>query len=196
MEKPCKTCLKVKPLVCYGKHKSMADGLRKSCKECRIVERKQYRDTNKEVISEYGKKYYIEHKEYITTKRRDYEYRRYYTDIQFYLHSCMSARLRSGIKNKSKSTQLYIGCSYDFLTSYLETLFEEGMNWDNRGSMWEIDHIIPVSAWDLTNDFESKCCWNYRNLKPLFKSENRRKSNKFSVEDKEIFIHLMKTMSE
>lgn len=196
MEKQCKTCLTIKPIHSYGKHTSMADGLRKSCKDCRVIERKEYREANKSKIHEYGKQYYTSKKDIITIKKRLYEHKRYYTDLQFYLHSCISARLRAGIQNKSKTTQEYIGCSYEFLTTYLESLFEDGMDWNNRASLWEIDHIIPVSSWDLTNPFENMCCWNYRNLRPLSKSLNREKSNKFSMEDKESYVNTMKTMCE
>ena len=188
MHKVCKTCAIDKPLSSYGKHKTMSDGLRKSCKDCRTVERKEYRNKYKLDICEYNKRYYITNKDTIKIKRRLYEHERYYNDIQFYLHSCLSSRLRSGLKYKSKTTVSYIGCSYEFITNYLHSLFEEGMTWENRGSLWEIDHIIPVSAWDMANELEVLCCWNYRNLQPLWKSINRSKSNQYSIEDKLLFM--------
>ncbi len=51
------------------------------------------------------------------------------------------------------------------------------MNFKNYGE-WEIDHIIPVSSFDFSikqNIFE---CFNFRNLQPLWKIENRAKYNK------------------
>ena len=35
------------------------------------------------------------------------------------------------------------------LMSYLESLFETGMNWSNRGNeegCWEVDHIMPLQG--------------------------------------------------
>lgn len=196
MEKICKTCLIIKSTECYGKHKSMADGLRKSCKECRKLEKTEYRTTNGDKISECGKLYYLNNKDTIVQKRRIYEKNKYNNDNDFYLHSCMSARIRIGLKTKSKNTKEYIGCSFEFLSKYIQSLFEDGMSWDNKGTVWEIDHIIPVSAWDLTNDFENKCCWNYRNLRPLWKYDNRKKSNKYNPDDKSSFMIKMRNETQ
>ena len=51
------------------------------------------------------------------------------------------------------------------------------MSWDNYGQ-WEIDHRIPISSFDLTNEAEIKECWALSNLQPIWKIENRLKSNK------------------
>jgi hypothetical protein len=53
----------------------------------------------------------------------------------------------------------------------------EDMSFDNYGN-WEIDHIIPVSSFDLSNENELRKCFNYNNTQPLWKNENRSKSNK------------------
>jgi hypothetical protein len=60
----------------------------------------------------------------------------------------------------------------------LESKFIENMSWDNYGKVWHIDHIIPCSSWDFSNEFENKHCWNYRNLQPLGSSENQSKKDK------------------
>ena len=31
---------------------------------------------------------------------------------------------------------------------------------------WEVDHIIPISSFDLTNMDQIKKCFNYSNLQP------------------------------
>ena len=41
------------------------------------------------------------------------------------------------------------------------------MNWDNYGSYWSIDHIIPVCKFDLTNENEKMRCWNWTNMMPV-----------------------------
>jgi len=70
-----------------------------------------------------------------------------------------------------------LGCSPDEYEAYLKSLFREDMSFDNYGN-WEIDHIIPVSSFDLSNENELRKCFNYNNTQPLWKNENRSKSNK------------------
>ena len=52
------------------------------------------------------------------------------------------------------------------------------MNFDNYG-VWEIDHIKPVASYDLNNNNEIIQCFNYKNLQPLWKDENIKKSDKY-----------------
>jgi hypothetical protein len=57
----------------------------------------------------------------------------------------------------------------------MESLFKEGMTWDNHGE-WHIDHIIPISS-GKTEDEVVKLC-HYTNLQPLWKTENLLKGDK------------------
>ena len=55
------------------------------------------------------------------------------------------------------------------------------MSWDNYGkgnnnNTWHIDHIIPISS--ATSLEEIKKLNHYTNLKPMWCSDNIRKSNK------------------
>lgn len=45
---------------------------------------------------------------------------------------------------------------------------------------WEIDHIIPVAAFDIetVDSHDFKRCWALANLQPLWKHENRAKNAK------------------
>ena len=70
-----------------------------------------------------------------------------------------------------------MGCDSYYFKEYIEKLFIDGMNWENYGE-WEIDHIIPLSKFNLDNNDELKKCCNYKNLQPLFISDNRKKGSK------------------
>lgn len=61
------------------------------------------------------------------------------------------------------------------LKEHLESQFDENMNWDNYGSYWEIDHIIPQNLFNITTveDKEFQICWSLKNLRPLEKIANR-----------------------
>ena len=52
------------------------------------------------------------------------------------------------------------------------------MNWGNYGvNGWQIDHIIPITSFDLTDNEQVKKCFNYKNTQPLWAKENIIKSD-------------------
>ncbi len=51
------------------------------------------------------------------------------------------------------------------------------MTIDNFGD-WEMDHTIPISSFKFEDINEIKECFNYNNIKPMWKSDNRYKSDK------------------
>jgi hypothetical protein len=60
--------------------------------------------------------------------------------------------------------------------SWIESNFIEGMSWDNYGTIWVVDHIVPFRLFDIFNPEDMKICWHYKNLMPLFKKDNEKKS--------------------
>ncbi len=97
----------------------------------------------------------------------------------------LRARLGKVLKGKSKSdsTLKLLGCTLEYLKQHLESLFTEGMTWDNYGKIkgvvcWEIDHILPCTSFDLNKDKEQQKCFNYTNLQPLWAKDNRSKGSK------------------
>lgn len=70
----------------------------------------------------------------------------------------------------------FVDYSISELKQHLELLFKPGMSWDNYGD-WEIDHVIPVSAFKYSspNDLTFKQCWSLTNLQPLWRHDNRTK---------------------
>lgn len=49
------------------------------------------------------------------------------------------------------------------------------MSWDNYGTYWELDHIIPRFKfyYESYDDEQFKQCWALSNLRPLTIKENR-----------------------
>ena len=64
-----------------------------------------------------------------------------------------------------------VGCSVEFLRRYIEGKFEAGMSWDNYGE-WHVDHIRPCASFDLSDKEQVIQCFNWRNLQPMWASEN------------------------
>ena len=93
-----------------------------------------------------------------------------------------SRMLRRAIKvgyKKKQKTMHHFGCSTNELMSHLQSKFKSGMNWNNYGKIWEVDHIVPCDSFNLTDDFQVRLCNHFTNLQPMLVHLNRRKSNKF-----------------
>lgn len=111
-----------------------------------------------------------------TKKRR----KKYYAKNS--ISVCIASEIRYSLKgNKNgRHWEDVVGWSLQQFKRRFAQLFKKGMTWDNHGRVWEIDHINPVSAYNVTSidctDF--KRVWALSNLQPLFKEENRSKSNK------------------
>jgi hypothetical protein len=78
----------------------------------------------------------------------------------------------------SKSIKNMVGVPFQYFLDWIEFQFQESMNWENYGSVWDIDHVKPCSSFDLTNDENKNMCFNWKNMRPLLKYANAIKSNK------------------
>lgn len=68
---------------------------------------------------------------------------------------------------KQDHTINMLGYSAKDLKYHIESLFTEGMSWDNYGE-WQIDHIIPVVTFTQDDDVKVVCA--LENLRPLWKT--------------------------
>lgn len=82
---------------------------------------------------------------------------------------------------KSRKTDEYLGCTIEQAKRHIEKQFKKGMTWANHGIVWEIDHIIPLSAFDLTRKDQQMIATHFTNLRPLCKIENRKKSDRITT---------------
>lgn len=151
--------------------------IKKLCKD-------NFKENNPNYQSEYNKQYYINNREDIYTNLKE----KRNTDIIFSLTINLRNRLYQAIKNNQKvgSAVKNLGCSIEFLKQYLESKFyinketNEQMNWKNYGlNGWHIDHIKPLSSFNLTNIDEFLKACHYTNLQPMWAKENIKKGNKY-----------------
>ena len=75
----------------------------------------------------------------------------------------------------------FLGCTVEEFRLHLESLFTDGMTWENYGTLWEIDHIKPCALFDLTQSKQVAECFNYKNMQPLEKLANRSKGMKYAA---------------
>uniref|UniRef100_A0A0G4G7N7 Uncharacterized protein n=1 Tax=Chromera velia CCMP2878 TaxID=1169474 RepID=A0A0G4G7N7_9ALVE len=85
-----------------------------------------------------------------------------------------------------KRTHEYLGCSFPDLKAHLEKdnfHGNPGMSWENYGSLWHIDHIVPIMYAGPDGqkpDMETVASrLHFLNLQPMWGEENLRKGNRF-----------------
>jgi len=106
--------------------------------------------------------------------------------IQCLLRSRMKDEWNNSIINKNAYHD-FLGCSFEDLKIHIESLFKPGMTWDNKGSKWHIDHIIPLSLFTRLHnsgterfyDLYLKDAFNYTNLRPEWAKDNIQRGNRW-----------------
>lgn len=156
-------------------------------KEGRAKIRKKYYDKNKEALNarsrDYRKVYTKtpEFKERHSKWAKEYQSRKKAEDPKYKMAAILRSRLNKLLKSKKKrgSAVTDLGCSVDFLVNYIESLFLPGMTWENHGVHgWHLDHIKPLSLFDLEDRDQLLIACHYTNLQPLWAKDNIVKSNK------------------
>jgi hypothetical protein len=74
------------------------------------------------------------------------------------------------------SWEKLLGYTKEQLCEHLSKQFSPNMSWDNYGSFWQIDHVVPIS-WFKTKKQQLKHGWALKNLQPLELQLNNAKSN-------------------
>jgi hypothetical protein len=98
------------------------------------------------------------------------------TDTLYRLRLNHRSHINKYIFSKNQSSIRYLGCNTEMLKKWLEFNFDEEMSWDNYGTMWTIDHILPLSLFDLNNKENQNVAFSWKNLQPL--KDNFSKGNK------------------
>jgi len=60
---------------------------------------------------------------------------------------------------------MYFGLDIENLRKWIELQFNDPLSWDNFGSAWQFDHIIPVTYFDYSEEADLKLCWNFINIR-------------------------------
>lgn len=139
------------------------------------AEWRKYRAKNPHLQAEISKRWSAKNKDKINAHERE----RCAKDPAYRIAKALRCRVREKLKlamaSKSDSTMQLTSCDSKFLMGYLEARFKQGMKWSNYGSVWEIDHRVPCSSFDLTDESHQRSCFHYTNLQPMFVGDNRKK---------------------
>ena len=144
------------------------------CVECRRSRNiKDYKRNREKILEE--RKIFHDTPEYKERRRK-----RYHDDPVFRLKEIRSSQLLQFIKRiggtKTGRTEELLGYTVEELKNHLESLFKEGMTWENHGK-WHIDHRIPQSYFTSIDQINE--CFALDNLKPEWAEWNMSKGNRF-----------------
>lgn len=166
----------------FAVDKNRISGLSPYCLSCSKERSRKWKECHTESVREHQRKCHQERK--VNGKHSLYEKKRRKEDVRYRVIRNIRGRFRSLLNQDYgvKDDCLFdiCGCTRSFLLSYIESLWEDGMSWDNYGFYgWHIDHIKPCASFDMADPSQQKQCFNYTNLQPLWMEENLRKGGRY-----------------
>jgi len=179
----CKCCINKANKEWYNKNKHK-----------KIEYNRQWAENNKDLARAYKRKYYYKNSDKMNETSTAWRKRnkdkhvknvvrstkkRYKNDLLFRLAHLIRRnvqRVTNAIKKDKELCSLeYLGCSLEEFKLHIESLWLEGMCWDNHGE-WHIDHKIPLS-WFIKNSDDPWKANHYLNLQPLWAEDNLQKGS-------------------
>jgi hypothetical protein len=98
-------------------------------------------------------------------------------------------RIWWALERKNAHTVEYLGCNFAEYERWLMSYSPE-FTMENRGTVWHIDHVIPLANFDLEDPAHQLIAFNWRNTAPLLARDNLSKNR--SIIPEQIEHHLSK----
>ena len=142
--------------------------------------RKRYLENKEKLLARGKERYAAKSKEELRAKRKELYERKKHAEDKWRKCPVFQARvsLQKVLKLRKPNPERWlaeVGCVKEEFINHIESLFQEGMTWDNRDhDGWHIDHIIPLAKGGTNH---------YTNLQPLWAEDNRKKA---ATVDKEL----------
>lgn len=199
VEKECNTCKSEKPITSFIKNRQICKDCNNSKRRSKYENDENHRNIVIQKANDFKKKRILERNKKkeeeigIDNKKCRYceniKHKSYFRNKRLKCKDCerdepleklkrvIRSRIISALYNKNKHTIEYLGCN---IPEYLNWLLKNDSNYtlENRGCEWHIDHVIPLSRFNLENEEEQLIAFNWRNTMPLSCQENLKKNNK------------------
>lgn len=148
----------------------------KNAEKIKAQERER-RAANRDLYNKRALEYQKNNREAVYTRQRAWRSEKWKSDIQYRIKSNLRSRLGRAMQGLMKTCSAVrdMGCTPEFLIRWLEGKFTDCMTWENYGKYWHVDHVKPLSMFDLTDPAQVKTAIHFTNLQPLEASENIRK---------------------
>jgi transcription elongation factor Elf1 len=206
----CSRCTHEKSIDMFGKYKRKSNSgiilcYKRQCKTCLTDIQREKRIIEKTIdpikYHEKWANYYAKTKEQNKlakkawlsipenrNKRNDYiriyKENRRLNDPSFKLFENHRKRIWKSLKNKNNSSKELLGCDINHYFEWITYTMtqDNNMSWDNYGTYWNIDHLIPVNNFDITIPEEVKKAFNWTNTWAMKSTNNFSKNSKIISE--------------
>lgn len=135
-----------------------------------------YYNSNREARKAKANAYYHSNKEKVMASQLTKQKEKLKVNPIFKMQRNLRNRMWYALKDRawkkhSKLKQTLGLSSYAELKTFLESTFTPEMNWDNYGTYWDIDHIVPLSSANTPEKLT--LLGHYTNLRAMEKVANR-----------------------
>lgn len=146
-------------------------------KDENLLRFKEYRENNKQKMKDYKVAY--NSKPENKSKRNQREKDRKKVDHAYRIMCNVRTRIHNVLKkNKNNHTDVLLGCNKQQLVQWLTYQLQGELSWDNYGTHWHVDHVIPLGFVDLLDNKQQKIAFCWSNLRPCLVEENLDKKDK------------------
>ena len=144
----------------FHKKNKRKDGVQGLCKICF----KQYHNNRKE-------------------RRSILDKERRKMDLNFKLAYNIRVRTNEAFKSQNvretNKTFDLLGYSNSFFQRWVIHQLYGNMTIENYGSIWQIDHCLPIASFNILDEIDMKKCFNWLNLRPMYSIKHISKGCKF-----------------
>lgn len=130
-----------------------------------------------------GKIYRTKNRERYNKHNMAWQRKKMLTDPYFrtvrYLRNRQNRAIKQAGQDKMGTSFDLLGCDRVTLLRHIESLFQPGMTWENRGmepGTWQIDHVVPIFRFNLSTIESQRSAFRFTNLQPLWYEDHLRKS--------------------
>jgi hypothetical protein len=182
MNKICNGCKLEKDIREFNKNSASKDGHRNECRLCHKIHNARWWNKNKERLVIRNREWKRNNRDKVLETTKQWQKKQLESNSDWALAHSLRTRLNVAIRNgyRAGSAVRDLGCTIEEFRKHIESQFQDGMTWDNRGrwgKCWHIDHIKPLAMFDLTDKEQFMEACNYTNMQPMWCEENNAKSD-------------------